>query len=218
MHVFHSKSLPISYNSIYAGTPFESQSQQLGDNEQRRNRDRNRYAQIPDKKKQEILRKRHEAYQEKNIKKDPVSDQKKKEKKCIRERAKYQKMQPGQKKARFEQVAANRALRRDTLSKDSIAMVNPAYEATEKSTKVNSCAIKKTQRKHEKPAEKHQLLAQNKSLTTTPFKTISAPPEKDSLMRTEVTNHVEPVHQEVTNHAEPVHQEVMKEGNTQLQT
>ena len=40
-------------------------------------------------------------------------------------------MQPEQKKARIKQIAANRELKRNTPCKDSIAMVNPAYIATE---------------------------------------------------------------------------------------
>ena len=40
-------------------------------------------------------------------------------------------MQPEQKKARLEQIRANRNLRRNTPCKESIAMVNPADIATE---------------------------------------------------------------------------------------
>jgi hypothetical protein len=40
-------------------------------------------------------------------------------------------MQPEQKKARLEQIVANREFRRNTPCKESIAMVNPAYIATE---------------------------------------------------------------------------------------
>lgn len=86
-------------------------------------------------------------------------------------------MRPDQKKARFEQVAANRALRRDTLSKDSIAMENPAYKATERSTNFSPSAINTSQRNHETTAE-------------------SAPPE-GSPMKEQVTSHVQPLHQEV---------------------
>ena len=54
-----------------------------------------------------------------------------KRKKCARERQKYANMKPEQKKARIEQIAANREFRRNTPCKESIAMVNPAYIATE---------------------------------------------------------------------------------------
>ena len=54
-----------------------------------------------------------------------------KAKKCARKRQKYANMQPEQKKARIKQIAANRELKRNTPCKDSIAMVNPAYIATE---------------------------------------------------------------------------------------
>uniref|UniRef100_K3Y1E1 ATP-dependent DNA helicase n=1 Tax=Setaria italica TaxID=4555 RepID=K3Y1E1_SETIT len=46
-------------------------------------------------------------------------------KKCMHERERYANMQPNQKTAKLEQVSANRARRRDTLSKKSIAMENP---------------------------------------------------------------------------------------------
>ena len=40
-------------------------------------------------------------------------------------------MHPEQKKARLEQIRANREFRRNTPCKKSIAMVNPTYIATE---------------------------------------------------------------------------------------
>uniref|UniRef100_A0A452YIZ9 Uncharacterized protein n=1 Tax=Aegilops tauschii subsp. strangulata TaxID=200361 RepID=A0A452YIZ9_AEGTS len=40
-------------------------------------------------------------------------------------------MQPEQKKARIRQITANRALKRNTPCKESIAMENPTYVATE---------------------------------------------------------------------------------------
>ena len=40
-------------------------------------------------------------------------------------------MQPEQKTARIEQIIANREFRRNTPCKESIAMINPAYIATE---------------------------------------------------------------------------------------
>ena len=54
-----------------------------------------------------------------------------KTKKCARERQKYANMQPEQKKARVRQIAANRELKRNTPCKESIAMENPTYVATE---------------------------------------------------------------------------------------
>ena len=51
-----------------------------------------------------------------------IKKNRKKIKNSIRDRTNYSNMQPDQKKAKIEQVVANKALRRDTLSKDSIAM------------------------------------------------------------------------------------------------
>uniref|UniRef100_K4AIV9 Helitron helicase-like domain-containing protein n=1 Tax=Setaria italica TaxID=4555 RepID=K4AIV9_SETIT len=77
---------------------------------------------MTDQEKQEKLKKRREAYhQQKRTKK-----QQKIHKKCMHERERYANMQPNQKKAKLEQVSANRARQRDTLSKKSIAMENPA--------------------------------------------------------------------------------------------
>jgi hypothetical protein len=54
-----------------------------------------------------------------------------KAKKCARERQKYANLLPEQKEARIKQIAANRELKRNTPCKESIAMINPAYIATE---------------------------------------------------------------------------------------
>ncbi|XP_051182357.1 uncharacterized protein [Lolium perenne] len=78
---------------------------------------------------------RREAYkQKKKIKgtkkyADLEAGQRKKQ--CVQKRQKYANMQPEQKKARLEQIVANREFRRNTPCKESIAMVNPAYIATE---------------------------------------------------------------------------------------
>lgn len=119
--------------------PFESPSQLLDPKEQRRKRDRDRYARMTDQEKQEKLKKRREAYHQQKrtstnstqIQKkcSQVTDQEKQQKlqkKCMHERERYANMQPNQKKAKLEQDSANRARRRDTLSKNSIAMENPA--------------------------------------------------------------------------------------------
>jgi hypothetical protein len=124
-----------SASSGLAGKPFGSHSQFIDVKEQRRKRDRERYAQMSDQEKQEILKMRREAYkQKKKIKgtkkyADLEAEQRKKQ--CVQKRQKYENMQPEQKKARLEQIVANREFRRSTPCKESIAMVNPAYIATE---------------------------------------------------------------------------------------
>ena len=84
--------------------------------ERKRQRARERYAQMDADKKDELLKKRREAYQQK------------KEKICAQQRQIYANMEPTQKKARIENI---NELKRNTASKDSIAMENPAYIATE---------------------------------------------------------------------------------------
>jgi hypothetical protein len=103
--------------------------------EQRRIKDRERYARLTDEEKQKKLEKRREAYkQNKKVKKtkkyaDLEPEQRKKA--CAQKRNKYANMEPAEKKARLEQIIANREFRRNTPCKESIAMVNPLYISTE---------------------------------------------------------------------------------------
>ena len=87
--------------------------------------------------KEEKLKKRHEAYkQNKAIKKKKKSadlEPELRKKLCEQKRQKYTNMLPEQKKVRLEQIIANCEFRRNILCKESIAMVNPAYIASEES-------------------------------------------------------------------------------------
>ena len=102
--------------------------------ERRRKRDRERYAQMTDEEKREKLKKRREAYKKNKLiqktKKYADLKQEQRIKQCTQKRDKYANMQPEQKKARLEQIIANREFRRNTPCKESIAVVNPAYIAT----------------------------------------------------------------------------------------
>jgi hypothetical protein len=172
-----------SLQNINAGKPFGSQYQIMDAKEEKRKRDRERYAQWSNEEKQEmlknrrgadqknkkdekeemlkkrreayqqstkedkekILKKRREAYQQKKTKESEERDEKKEEilkkqreayqqnktVRCAQKRQRYANMQPEQKKARIEKVAANKILKRNTPCKESIAMVNPAYIETE---------------------------------------------------------------------------------------
>jgi hypothetical protein len=71
-----------------------------------------------------LLRKRHEAYQQKKTK-----EQEQRTKRCVPER--YADMHSENKKARIEQITANHELKCITTCQESIAMVNPAYIAIE---------------------------------------------------------------------------------------
>jgi hypothetical protein len=140
-----------------AGKAFGSQYQIMDAKEERRKRDRERYAQMTNEEKQEKLKKRREAYhrnktkepdhrtkrcteEEKEImlekrreayKQKKINEPEQSAKRRARDRQRYANMQPEKKKARIEQVAANRELQRITPCKESIAMVNPAYIPTE---------------------------------------------------------------------------------------
>jgi hypothetical protein len=71
-----------------------------------------------------LLRKRHEAYQQKKTK-----EQEQRTKRCVPER--YADVHSENKKARIEQITANHELKCITTCQESIAMVNPAYIAIE---------------------------------------------------------------------------------------
>jgi hypothetical protein len=118
--------------------------------EQRRKRDRERYARMSDEEKQKMLKKRREAYKHSKTKeleartekcteegkeemlkkhRDAYMQKKRKEPKqrtkiCAKERQKYANMEPEQKKARIDQIKANKILRRNRPCKESVAMVN----------------------------------------------------------------------------------------------
>ena len=135
-----------SIENSHAHKQFGTQYPIIDVNEQRRRKDRDRYAQMTNEEKQEKLKRRREAYRWNKTFKESTQLQKKgtqgrkkyadlepeqKIKKCARERQKYANMQPEQRKARIEQITANREFRRNTPCKESIVMVNPAYIATE---------------------------------------------------------------------------------------
>ncbi|XBI67615.1 hypothetical protein VPH35_046933 [Triticum aestivum] len=141
--------------------------------EQRRKRDRERYAQMIDEKRQEQLKKR--PYQQK------------KEKICAQQRQIYANMQPAQKKARIENI---NELKHNTASKDSIAMENPAYIATEQEANTSIFPVK--HKKHVKPGERQALLhRRNEEFTTRRSKTAS----EDASMTETGNDDTEPLQQ-----------------------
>ena len=108
-------------------------------------------------------------------------------------------MQAEQKKARIEQITTNRELRRTTLSKDSIAMENPAYIATEQEANTSIFPVK--HKKHVKPGERQALLhRRNEEFMTRRPKTASL----DASMTETGNDDTEPLQQP----------EVMIYGNT----
>jgi hypothetical protein len=129
--------------------------------EERRKRDRERYARMTNEEKQEKLKKRREAYHQMKTKESEqrtkrckeeekekllekrreayqqkkTKEPEKRTKRCAQDRQRYANMHPDKKKAKIEQVKANRELKRITPCKESIAMLNPAYIPTEQDVK-----------------------------------------------------------------------------------
>jgi hypothetical protein len=141
--------------------------------EQRRKRDRERYAEMTDEEKQEIkkrnserraqmtveenlerLKKRREAY--KQNKKCANREPELTTNKNAQKRQKYANMEPKQKKARIEQITTNKVLKQSTPCKESIAMVNPAYIATDKED--GTSTFNARQRRPVTPGERQTLL------------------------------------------------------------
>jgi hypothetical protein len=136
-----------SESSGMAGKPFASQSKVIDVKEQRRKRDRERYAEMTTEEKQERLRIRREAYKQnktsKVMKKYADLEPEQRKKQCAQKRHKYANMQPEQKKSRLEQIIANREFRRTIPCKESIAMVNPAYIPTEEEVRRSTFKARK---------------------------------------------------------------------------
>lgn len=129
--------------------------------EQKRKRDRDRYARMTNEERQEskekIKRKNkernermtEEERQDKLKKRREAYHQKKYSGKTPEQKAtqrtqekKYENMQPERKKARVEQIEVRRQLKRNTPSKDSIAMENPEYVATEEEVRSSKLTTK----------------------------------------------------------------------------
>ena len=135
--------------NFHAGKTFGSQSQVMDINEERRRKKRERYAQMKDEEKQEQVKKLREAYQNKKLKepkKYAELEPEKREKIRAQERQRYADMQPEKKKARVEQIAANNVLKRGMPCKDSIAMRNPAYNATEHEGRASTLNVRQKSR------------------------------------------------------------------------
>lgn len=153
-------------------TPSASPSPLLDPNVRRRQRDKERYARMTDKEKQETLAKRREAYKLKkesmaranadelhcitfrgdqpgslhtahSEQEDPAVDPKVIQEKHTRERMRYRNMELNKKQVVIEQIKDKRASRRNNPSKYSIAMENPGYITTDMSPPVPTRSPKK---------------------------------------------------------------------------
>uniref|UniRef100_A0A0E0NEJ9 Uncharacterized protein n=1 Tax=Oryza rufipogon TaxID=4529 RepID=A0A0E0NEJ9_ORYRU len=148
--MFYDQALSSMINS--GDMPSISLSPLLDHNEQRRQKDRERYAQMTNEDKENKLKRRREAYKRKKIEDSYcISIQEKR----ARARVKYNSMEPEQKQAKIAQVNANRAARRNTPSEDSIALENPGYIASDMPPPLLT-------RPHRKPVthgERHALIA-----------------------------------------------------------
>jgi hypothetical protein len=114
-----------------------------------------------------MLEKHREAYHQKKIK-----EPERRIKRCAQDRHRYANMNSEKKKTRIEQVTTYRELRRNTPCKESIAMVNPAYIATEQEVATSTLNVR--QRKRVTPAERQTLLyRQHEGFSAKQRKTIS---------------------------------------------
>jgi hypothetical protein len=147
-------------------------------NEQKRKRDKERNERMTDEERQDKLKKRREAYHQKKISgKTPEQ----KAAKCAQEKQKYANMKPEQKKARIEQIEAHRQLTRSTPSKDSIAMENPEYVATKQEVSTSKITVK--HRDHVAAGERQTLLhRRNEEFTRRRKQTISVSSKEDASM------------------------------------
>ncbi|KAM0887959.1 hypothetical protein ACQ4PT_028638 [Festuca glaucescens] len=161
-------------------------------NEEKRKRDRDRYGRMTDEEKQEKLKRRREVYQKNKKIKEKAPDPR--AKRCAQEKQRYANKQPEQKKARIEQVTANRELRRSTPCKESIAMVNPAYVAPQQEAGVSTLNVR--QRKHVTQGERQTLLhRRNEQFSAKQRKTGSESSQEDTSMMNSDNDRIEPLKQ-----------------------
>ena len=146
--------------------------------EKRRKRDRERYERMTDEERHEKLKKRREAYQRNKVSgKTPEQ----KAAKCAQEKKRYANMQTEKKKARMEQIEAHPQLKRNTPSKDSIAMENPEYLATEQEESTSTFTVK--HRDHVAAGERQALLhRRNEEFTRRRKQAISVSSKEDESM------------------------------------
>jgi hypothetical protein len=124
--------------------------------EERRKRDRERYARMTDEEKQEKLKKRRDAYQQNKSKK-----------------------------------YAQKAIVDSTPSKESIAMENQTYIATEQETGTTTLNLR--QRKPVTQGERQTLLhRRNEEFSKRQRKTISVSSQQDTSVMNSDSNHTEP--------------------------
>jgi hypothetical protein len=150
--------------------------------EQKRKRDQERYKErnerMTDEERQDKLKKRREVYHQK---KDSGKTPEQKAAQCAQERQKYANMQPEQKKARIKQIEARHQLRRNTPSKDSLAMENPEYVATEEEVSTSTFTVK--HRDHVAAGERQTLLhRRNEEFTRRRKQTVPVSSKEDASM------------------------------------
>uniref|UniRef100_A0A8R7TGL5 Uncharacterized protein n=1 Tax=Triticum urartu TaxID=4572 RepID=A0A8R7TGL5_TRIUA len=103
-----------------------------------------------------------------------------------KKKKRYANMQIEKKKARMEQIEAHRQSKRNTPSKDSIAMKNPEYVATEQEESTSTFTVK--HRDHVAAGERQALLhRRNEEFTRRHKQAISVSSKEDESM-TEICN------------------------------
>ena len=103
-------------------------------------------------------------------------------------------MQPEQKKARKEQIVARRQLNRSTPCKDSLAMENPEYVATEQEVSTSTSAVK--HRDHVAAGKRQTLLHhRNEQFMRRQRQTVSVSSKEDASMTKNTDENKEPLEQ-----------------------
>ncbi|KAM0848546.1 hypothetical protein ACQ4PT_054297 [Festuca glaucescens] len=182
----------------YPGKSFGSEIQVMDAKEERRKRDRERYARMTNEEKQEKLKQRREAYKQNKTIKEPKKqaniEAEQSTKKCKQKRQRYANMEPEQKKARIEQIIAKKELKRSTPCKESIAMVNPAYIPTEEEVRASTLNV--LQRKSVTPGERQTLLhRRNEVFSAKKRKTVSVSSQEDASVMNSYNDGTEPPNQ-----------------------
>lgn len=146
--------------------------------EKRRKIESERYRRMTNEEKQEKLKKRREAYQQK---KDSRKTAEQKAATSAQEKQRYENMKPEKKKARMKQIVDHRQMKWDTPSKDSIAMENPEYVATEQD--VSNSTFTSKYRDHVAAGKRQALLhCRNEEFTKRRKQTISISSKEDASM------------------------------------
>jgi hypothetical protein len=153
---------------------------------------------MTEEEKQEKLKQRRETYKQNKIIKEAKEQANlepgQRTKKGAQKSQRYANMEPEQKKARIEQVKANKILKRNTPCKESIVMVNPAYIPTEQ--ELGTATLNVKQKKPVTLGERQTLLhCRNEEFSAKQRKTSSGSSQENTFMMNKGNAGIEPLKQ-----------------------